>query len=107
MSFLRRCLEVAPANSATLSKLSSLLVQGHQWLGQPDQARVACRPGRARFPEDTELLYREALLCQEAPQRRTTGQELAHGRSSLDVPKARGGGKGGGAAASRPPSKRS
>ncbi len=62
MPFLRRCLEILPADSSMRPKVYSLLVQGHQWLGQAEQARTACREGRAHFPEDTELLYREVLM---------------------------------------------
>ncbi len=66
MPFLRRCLEILPTDSSMRPKVYSLLVQGHQWLGQAEQARTACREGRSRFPEDTELLYREVLMCQES-----------------------------------------
>ena len=78
MPYLGRCLEILPAGSSMAPKVYSLLVQGHQWLGQPEQARAACREGRNRFPEDTELLYREVLLCQEAGDLAGAARTLLH-----------------------------
>src|SRR5207253_8841203 len=43
-------------------KTWALLATAHQRLGQIDLALAACRTGRARYPADPELLFREGQL---------------------------------------------
>jgi GT2 family glycosyltransferase/Tfp pilus assembly protein PilF len=48
-----------------VKKLFALLAQAHHRLGQPNQALAMCRAGRARNPEDPELLYLEGVFHRE------------------------------------------
>ena len=54
----------APGDSL-VRKLYALMVHGHQRLGRPEDALAACRAGRARCPDDVELLFLEGMLLQE------------------------------------------
>ena len=45
-------------------KLYALLAQAHRRLGQPGEALAACRAGRARHPDDAELLSAEGTLLE-------------------------------------------
>jgi tetratricopeptide (TPR) repeat protein len=66
LPLLRRSLELSQPGASIVRKLYVLLTQGNQQLGRKAEALQACREGRARFPEDAELLYEEALLLREA-----------------------------------------
>ena len=46
-------------------KLFALLAEGHRRLGQPREGLAACRAGRARWPDDVELLFTEGVLLGE------------------------------------------
>jgi tetratricopeptide (TPR) repeat protein len=47
-------------------KLYTLITAGYRHLGRPGEAMAACRAGRARCPDDAELLHFEATLRSEA-----------------------------------------
>jgi tetratricopeptide (TPR) repeat protein len=78
LPYLRRSLELAPADLSILPKLYALLVQGHQWLNQRNEALAACRQGRTRFPADTELLFQEALLYRDLGDLNGAAARLLH-----------------------------
>src|SRR5205807_5119187 len=47
-------------------KLYTLIASGYRRLGRPGEAMAACRAGRARCPDDAELLHFETSLRHEA-----------------------------------------
>jgi tetratricopeptide (TPR) repeat protein len=59
---LQRSLQLSHPSDSIVKKLWALLATAHERLGQPDQALAACRTGRARYPADPELLFREGQL---------------------------------------------
>jgi tetratricopeptide (TPR) repeat protein len=63
---LRRSLERSDKEASIVRKVYALLVQAHRKLGQPAEALAACREGRGHYPEDAELLFREAGLLEDA-----------------------------------------
>ncbi|MCS6852418.1 MAG: glycosyltransferase [Gemmataceae bacterium] len=60
--YLRRSLELSPDTANYLTKLYVLIGQGYAMLGQKREALAVTQEGRARFPDDSELLFREAAL---------------------------------------------
>jgi tetratricopeptide (TPR) repeat protein len=56
-------LELAAPATDIAPRIYALLCQGHRRLEQVPEAWAACREGRARYPDDAELLNEEALLC--------------------------------------------
>jgi tetratricopeptide (TPR) repeat protein len=62
LPYLRRSLARTHPGASIVRKLYALLTQAHRQLGQPGAALAACRAGRARYPHDAELLFREGLL---------------------------------------------
>src|SRR5208283_5353727 len=62
ISFSRRALELTPSDSVLAPKIHAILTRAHHQLGRSRQALAACQAGRARHPNDTELLFLEAWL---------------------------------------------
>jgi tetratricopeptide (TPR) repeat protein len=65
IAFLRASLDGSQPGDSIVKKLFALLAQAHHRLGQRNEALAACRAGRARYPEDPELLYLEGILHRE------------------------------------------
>jgi tetratricopeptide (TPR) repeat protein/glycosyltransferase involved in cell wall biosynthesis len=65
MPILQRSLERSRAGDSITRKLYALLTQGHLELGQPREALAVCRAGKARCPDDAELLFMEGALLRE------------------------------------------
>jgi tetratricopeptide (TPR) repeat protein len=65
IAFLRASLDGSHPGDSIVKKLFALLAQAHHRLGQRNEALAACRAGRARYPEDPELLYLEGILHRE------------------------------------------
>jgi len=63
--FLRRSLEHSSPDESHLRKVYSLLVYTEMRLGRHEEAFEVCRRGRALFPEDAELQFRQGVLLQE------------------------------------------
>jgi glycosyltransferase involved in cell wall biosynthesis len=59
---LRRSLERAHPQDPTIRKAYTLLTQAHRRLDQADAALAVCQEGLRRFPDDTELLFQEAVM---------------------------------------------
>src|SRR5436190_952652 len=66
-------LDGSQPGDSIVKKLFALLAQAHHRLGQRNEALAACRAGRARYPEDPELLYLEGIFHRE---RREWGQAI-------------------------------
>jgi len=62
ISLLQRSLQLSHPADSIVKKTWALLATAHQRLGEIDQALAACRAGRARYPGDPELLFREGQL---------------------------------------------
>ncbi len=65
LPLLRRSLERSPPDASIVPKLYLLLAQGHRQLHDLAAAWVACRAGRARCPDDAELLFLEGRWLRE------------------------------------------
>jgi glycosyltransferase involved in cell wall biosynthesis/Tfp pilus assembly protein PilF len=65
LRFLRSSLEHSQPGDTLVRKLYALLTRGHQQLGQQEEALTVCRGGRARYPDDAELLFWESVLLEE------------------------------------------
>jgi tetratricopeptide (TPR) repeat protein len=65
LPYLRRSLELSHPTDTLVPKLYALLARAHHQLGQPIEALMACRSGRAYFPADAELLFWEGVLLKE------------------------------------------
>jgi tetratricopeptide (TPR) repeat protein len=59
---LHQSLKLSQPGDSIYRKLFALLAAGHIHLGQPREALAACRAGRARFPDDGDLLFLEGQL---------------------------------------------
>jgi tetratricopeptide (TPR) repeat protein len=66
LPLLVRSLERSRPADSIVHKLYTLIAQGYRRLGRMGEAMAACRAGRARCPDDAELLDLEANLRQEA-----------------------------------------
>ena len=62
--FLERALETAGPDDSHLRKVYALLISSCRRLERHDRAEQLCRQGRARFPDDPELLFLEAVMYQ-------------------------------------------
>ena len=61
LAYYRRSLERCPRGNSIERKLHALLARTHYEMGQRQEALAACRVGRQRYPDYTELLFLEAL----------------------------------------------
>ncbi len=66
LGFLRQSLERSNPGDSIVRKIYALLAQAHLHLGQPAEALAACRAGRARYPQDEELLMMQARLLESS-----------------------------------------
>jgi tetratricopeptide (TPR) repeat protein len=62
---LRRSLARSQPQDSIVRKLYALIVQAHRQMGQAGEAAAACAEGRVYYPDDTELLFLEALIHRE------------------------------------------
>ncbi len=62
---LRRSLERSAPGLSIVRKLYALLAQGYRQAGQRKEALAACAEGLARYPDDAELLFHQAMLLRE------------------------------------------
>lgn len=60
LEYLNASLSGTKPREAMRCKLYSLIALGHQMMGDEEEASGVCARGRAEFPNDAELLYREA-----------------------------------------------
>ena len=77
--FLRRSLELSAPGDSITRKLYTLLAGCHRQLRQYREALAWCRAGRARCPDDAELLFSEGqMLCEvgDLPEARSIFQQL-------------------------------
>jgi len=84
--FLRASLDRSQPGDSIVKKLFALLAQAHHRLGQGREALAACRAGRARYPEDSELQYLEGIFHRERrewTQAERSLKKLAGSHSSL------------------------
>src|SRR5262249_10711175 len=65
LPLLQRSLQRSHPADSIVRKLYALLAEGHRQLGQFDRAQAACRAGRTRYPDDSELLFLDAELLYE------------------------------------------
>jgi GT2 family glycosyltransferase/tetratricopeptide (TPR) repeat protein len=65
LPYLRRSLELSHPGDSIVRKLSTLVVECHRRLGQPEEALAACREGRQHYPEDAQMLFQEGILRKE------------------------------------------
>ena len=64
-NFLKRGIARSNSDESHLRKAYAFLVQAETHLGQRETALETCRRGRALFPRDAELLFREGVVLQE------------------------------------------
>jgi tetratricopeptide (TPR) repeat protein len=62
IDILRRCLAVSSTTESHLRKAYALIVNSYMRLHRFQEGWDACAAGRKQFPDDPELLYREAML---------------------------------------------
>ncbi|RLS54825.1 MAG: glycosyltransferase [Planctomycetota bacterium] len=62
--FLKRCVEASGPEESHLRKAYALLVSSLANLNRAEEASAACQRGLDRFPQDKELLFRQATLDQ-------------------------------------------
>jgi glycosyltransferase involved in cell wall biosynthesis len=65
IAYLRASLDGSKPGDSIVKKLFALLAQAHHRIGQRKEALAASRAGRARNPEDAELLYLEGMFHRE------------------------------------------
>src|SRR5262249_41866180 len=63
--YLRRSLGSSRRRDSIVRKLYALLGRCERALGKPDEALAASIEGRRHYPDDTELLFQEALVRRE------------------------------------------
>ena len=64
--FLQRCLEVSGRDESHVRKVYALLISSLIQTGQADAAERYCRQGCDLFPDDKELLFRQAMFDHQA-----------------------------------------
>jgi glycosyltransferase involved in cell wall biosynthesis/Flp pilus assembly protein TadD len=65
LDLLCRSLACAHPGDVLVRKLHALIVRARSELGQAAEALAACRTGLAAYPDDGELLFRQALLLHQ------------------------------------------
>ncbi len=65
VSWLTRCLAVSRPQESHLRKAYALLVNSQMQLGDLTSARTTCQHARELFPDDKELLFRQAMVAHE------------------------------------------
>jgi GT2 family glycosyltransferase/Flp pilus assembly protein TadD len=83
LPILQRSLERSGPNLSIVRKLYALITQAHQSLGQRAEALTVCAEGLARYPDDAELLFQQAMLQREQkdlPGAEATLLRLLHSR---------------------------
>ncbi|MDB5388449.1 MAG: wbbL 5 [Planctomycetaceae bacterium] len=63
--YLQRCLDVSHTDESHVAKTYALLVSSLVCLDQDASARQVCQQARKLFPEDKELLFRQAMLAHQ------------------------------------------
>ena len=66
IEFLERCLRHSGEVESHVRKVYALLVSCHARTGHAAEARAVCERGLRRFPEDTEIRFRQAMLLHES-----------------------------------------
>ncbi len=66
VKWLRRGIELAGPHESHLRKAYALLAASLHQLARQEEAWRVCQNGLSRFPEDPELLFRQAMLAHEA-----------------------------------------
>jgi tetratricopeptide (TPR) repeat protein len=66
LPLLHRSLERSRPGDSIVHKLYALIAHAHRRVGQVPEALAVCRAGRARCPDDQELLFVWGMLLQEA-----------------------------------------
>lgn len=65
IDWLKRCLEISHPAESHVRKAYALLVSSLMQVGDLEAADTFCQQGRCQFPEDVELLFRQAMLAHE------------------------------------------
>jgi glycosyltransferase involved in cell wall biosynthesis/Flp pilus assembly protein TadD len=65
LELFRRSLMHSQPGDVLVRKLHALIVRAHSELGQATEALAACRTGLAGYPDDGELLFRQAVLLHQ------------------------------------------
>jgi glycosyltransferase involved in cell wall biosynthesis len=65
LELFRRSLAHSQPGDVLVRKLHALIVRAHGELGQASEALAACHTGLAAFPDDGELLFRQAVLLHQ------------------------------------------
>lgn len=60
--YLERCLQVSGPDESHVRKAYALLISSLMQSGRFDNAESACTQGRIHYPDDKELLFRQAML---------------------------------------------
>jgi len=68
VQWLTRCLEISETEESHVRKTYALLISSLMNLRDYDHASLACRRARELFPDDKELLFRQAMLSHELGQ---------------------------------------
>jgi tetratricopeptide (TPR) repeat protein/glycosyltransferase involved in cell wall biosynthesis len=82
VAYAKRSLERSGPGDSIVRKLFALLARAHDGLGKRREALAWCRAGRARCPDDAELLFQEGVLLAGLGDQR--GAETAL-RTLLDI----------------------
>ena len=65
VGWLRRCLERSSSGESHVRKTYALLIASLARLGRTEEAARECGSARVKFPDDVELLFRDAMLAHE------------------------------------------
>jgi GT2 family glycosyltransferase/Tfp pilus assembly protein PilF len=65
LPLLRRSLQRSHPGDSIVRKLFALIMECHRRQGRVREALAACQEGRKFYPDDTQLLFQEALLREE------------------------------------------
>jgi len=66
IQYLQRCIQVSGKDESHLRKAYALLIGSLMQLQQTDEAQHCCTQGLRLFPDDKELLFRQAMLFHAA-----------------------------------------
>ncbi|WP_437187875.1 glycosyltransferase [Planctomicrobium sp. SH668] len=76
--YLRRCLEVSGSEESHVRKAYALLIGVLMQAGQIEEASHICQTGLKHYPDDKELLFRQAMLQHATGQLQAAAETYQH-----------------------------
>jgi tetratricopeptide (TPR) repeat protein len=86
LPYLQRSLQRSHPSASIVRKLYTLIMECHRRLGDRKAALAVCQEGKCYYPDDTQLLFQEAILQREEANLGAAEKCLQHLIDSRDNP---------------------